>query len=70
MEAQLHAFLSSALDESEWPVSGSSRFTSEERAPVTARQNGAWIRKPAWTWWRKLKKKSCQKSNVGRQASY
>jgi hypothetical protein len=35
VEVQLHAFLTSALDEGEWSASGPGRFNPRERAPGT-----------------------------------
>jgi hypothetical protein len=39
---QFHAFLTSALDGGEWSASGTGRFISRERAPVTYRMGG-WV---------------------------
>jgi hypothetical protein len=40
VEVQLHAFLTSALDESEWSASSPGRFTSAERESGTHRRGG------------------------------
>jgi hypothetical protein len=42
VEVKLHAFLTSALDESEWWVQRSSRFTPEKTAPSTY-SIGGWV---------------------------
>jgi hypothetical protein len=51
-EVQLHSFLPSVLDGSEWSASRCSRFTPENKPPVPIQQAG-WAPGPAWTFWRK-----------------
>jgi hypothetical protein len=42
VEAELHVFLTSALDGGEWSASHSGRFTCRERAPLTG-WIGGWV---------------------------
>jgi hypothetical protein len=49
VEAQLHALLTSAPDEGEWPASRPGRFTLEERTPAPSGYEAWWAAQPVWT---------------------
>jgi hypothetical protein len=50
VEVQLHAFLTSALDDDEWSASGHIRFTPQRKAlPLTPRNKRPGGPKPVWT---------------------
>jgi hypothetical protein len=55
VKVYLHAFLTSALDGSEWLASLTGRFTPREEPPVPIGQEAGWASEVFWTrWWEKL----------------
>jgi hypothetical protein len=48
MEAKVHTFLTSALNEDEWPAARSSHIISGETAPVPIGYEAGLTTKPIW----------------------
>jgi len=55
VEAELHTFLTSALDRGEWSASHPSHFTHREGTQVPIGQGAGWAPEPVWPWWRRGK---------------
>jgi hypothetical protein len=62
VKVQLHAYLTSTLDEGEWSVSRPGRFTPREKASSTHSKGAGLAPEPILTVWRKVSF-SCKDSN-------
>jgi len=50
VEVQLHAFLISALDRSEWSVHALATLLMWKGPPVPTEYEAGWVPEPVWTW--------------------